>query len=30
VNGRVFILVYVDDWVVAGESFSGAEAIKRV
>ena len=28
VHGRVFILVYVDDSIVAGESFAGVEAIK--
>jgi len=28
VHGRVFILVYVDDLIVAGERFAGVEAIK--
>jgi len=28
VHGRVFILVYVDDLIVAGERFAGAEVIK--
>jgi len=28
-HGRVFILVYVEDLIVAGESFAGVEAIKR-
>ena len=27
-HGRVFILVYVDDLIVAGERFAGVEAIK--
>jgi len=29
VHGRVFILVYVDDLIVAGERFAGVEAMKR-
>jgi len=29
VHGRVFILMYVDDLIVAGERFAGVEAIKR-
>jgi len=29
VHGRVFILVYVDDLIVAGESFAGVEAVKK-
>jgi len=28
VHGRVFILVYVDDLIVAGERFAGVEAIE--
>ena len=28
VNGRVIILVYVDNLVMASESFAGVEAIK--
>ena len=28
-HGRVFILVYVEDLIVAGKSFAGVEAIKR-
>jgi len=29
VRGRVFILVYVDDLIVAGEKLAGVEAVKR-
>jgi len=29
VDGRVFILVYVDDLIVAGEKLDGVKAVKR-